>query len=287
MNSKPDPCWLANTLTTFAVQGGVNTHVYTEQSIQAWCTELTHIKPLSDPSSQLHGAPKFPSAMNILFDFLKNLRETHNNVPIVLCGHNLAHFDFVALYCQCRRECIDMFARLRDCGATLVSDTLHIARAIAWPKPPIHPDTQLPSFKLGALHFSLGFGLLTGAHDACVDVQGNQSIACHKIMLEHSMQKLSVYSIAACVQRARVMRHIWAAQPSITKMQSEIRLQVQHFAHNAKVGSRLSMQLEPTALRWAAHNEANKLGVTSTSVGEGSLRSVVLIQSPPSPTQPS
>ena len=201
--------------------------------------------------------------------------------PIVLVGHNFVQYDLVSLLCQARRVGFDLYAGMRDAGVMGVVDTLHVARALAWPTPPTDPDTEKPSYKLGACYAACGHGLLDNAHDAEADVVGNQAVLTSALMLRHLRSEPVVYSLDQAVLRARQLRQRHANMPSAARERAELLLVVQRFADDAPAAARLALAPAPAPLRGAAHSEAARLGISSTGGGSGDSRHVVLVQAPP------
>lgn len=264
----------------------VSTYVATQQNIPPWCQELTRITPASEEGSPLRGAPAFRDVWQRLLGMLAAARAAEGvpaGCPIVLAGHNFLQFDFVAMYCQCRREEVDLFAQLRDAGVVGLVDSLHVAREVAWTDgPPTDPDTGATTHKLGACYTALGFGLLLDAHDAAADVEANVHVLTSPPFLM-CMRAPCMYGLAQCVLRARTLRQKWANMPSASREQEEVRLLVQQFAAEASAAGRLALPPASKQLRAVAHAEAKRLGITSAGggVSEGE-RHVVLVQSPPS-----
>ena len=189
------------------------------------------------------------------------------------------------MYCQCRREELDLFALLQDAGVVGLVDSLHVAKEVSWPEdPPTDPDTGAATHKLGACYTALGFGLLLDAHDAGADVEANVHVLTSSPFLAHMRGQACMYGLAQCVLRARTMRQRWANLPSASREQEEVRLLVQQFVAEASAASKLALPPGSKQLRAIAHAEAKRLGITSTGGGAESdgTRCVVLVQAPPS-----
>jgi DNA polymerase III alpha subunit (gram-positive type) len=145
--------------------------------------EVTHITGITHTMLDDAKAVPLQQAWSKWCKWLSMVRGDKNPRPVLLCGHNLVHYD-LPLLCGCLHRFgidLDAMSTLSKCGVVRVLDTL------AWAQERLK---DLPNHKLATVYEHVTKRKLEGAHRARADAR-----AALEIVLALSPDEVNIFAI--------------------------------------------------------------------------------------------